>query len=172
MQSPFHDQAEKARLGGFTPGCIYINVNSKFKPPIVDINHNPIVDRNRVYAGVWGICSINPYDYGLNPPQPKKGVGFGLQSVMIIGDDKKVGGGGPDSKVSFSGVRGITNPIVRPDVMQGMPSAAPPMAPAAGIPGYTAPGGGVMRPNMAPPAIPQQHYAPPQPQADDDSWMR
>lgn len=172
LHSPFHPQEEKLKWGGFTPGCVYINSTSKFKPPIVDARLNPIVDRTKVYAGVWAICAINAYPYGKNPPQPKKGIGFGLQSVMIIGDDTKFGTGGPDAKAAFAGIN-VAAPIVRPEMMNGMPVGNP-MPPAAGIPGYTMPGGGVGQP------LPQTHYtgapmhpvpsAPPSPE-DDMSWL-
>lgn len=91
LESPFHDQAAKARMKGYTPGLMYLNAKSNFKPSIVDIRGNPIVDPSKVYAGVWAICSINAYVFGINPPQPKKGISFGLQSVMILGDDTKIG---------------------------------------------------------------------------------
>ena len=157
LQSPFHDQAEKLRYGGFTPGCVSINTNSKFKPSITDSNLNPIVDTNRVYPGVWAICAINAYDYGKNPPQPKKGVAFGLQSVMIIGDDTKFGGGAPQAKDLFAGIN-VDAPIVRPDMAAQMGGQQPAQQPVGGIPGYSAPAGS---PAPAAPAVPQQHFTPP-----------
>lgn len=160
LQSPFHDQAEKARFGGFTPGLVYMNVTSKYKPPIVDSRGNPIVDPSKVYPGVWAICSLNPYPYGKNPPQPKKGAAFGLQSIMLIGDDTRFGGGQPDTQATFKGVN-VQAPITRPNI-GSMPQGGAP-TPAAGIPGYTAPGGGLPQPGMPqqPAHIPQQHYTPP-----------
>lgn len=128
LHSPFRDQREKTKFGGFTPGCIFINCTSKFKPPVIDVRGNPIVDPSKVYPGVWAICSINRYPYGKNPPQPKKGVGFGLQSVMIIGDDTKFGGGAPDPTKTFAGVN-VSAPIVRPDAIAHMPGAAQQPAP-------------------------------------------
>lgn len=154
LHSPFHNQAEKLRFGGFTPNAVYINSTSKYKPPIVDNRHNPVVDRNKVYSGAWAICVINAYSYGKSPPQPKKGIGFGLQSVMLIGDDTRLGKQGPDAKQQFAGIN-ISAPIVRPEMVQNMPVGAPP--PAGGIAGYTMPGGGVPRPGMPAP-IPQVHY--------------
>lgn len=157
LQSPFRDQAEKIKFTGFTPGAVFMTCTSKYKPPIVDTRYNPIVDRNKVYSGVWAICAIRAYSYGKNPPQPKKGVAFGLQSVMIIGDDTKLAGGGPDVTKQMAGVAGKINaPVVRPGIAAGMPMAgAPAPAPAAAIPGYTAVGGGVPQAT-----VPQTHYQP------------
>lgn len=149
LNSPFRDQAEKLKFLGYTPGCVFMTVSSKFKPSVVDTMHNPIVDPSRVYAGVWAICSINAYGYGKNPPQPKKGVNFGIQSVMIIGDDTKLAGGGPDPKKQFAGVK-VDAPINRPS-FAGAPAPGAGTPPAAAIPGYTAPGGGVA-PQATPPA--------------------
>lgn len=148
LNSPFNDQSDKLKYTGYTPGCAYMNVSSKFKPAIVDTAHNPIVDPNRLYAGVWAIASLNAYGYGKNPPQPKKGVAFGIQNVMLIGDDTKMAGGGPDAKQTFAGVK-VDAPINRPDFAQYRPAPGPAGPPAAAIPGYTAPGGGVA-PSHAP----------------------
>lgn len=180
LHSPFHNQQDKLKYKGFTPGCVYINSSSKYKPPIVDARQNPIVDRNKVYDGVWAICAIRQYSFGKQPPRPKKGVSFGIQSVMIIGDDTKLFGGGVDAKAHYSGVN-VAAPIVRPEAMMGMPMAAP--APAAGIPGYTQPGGATYNPagGQQPMHLPQVHYSgapmgqPPYaaPNDDDDmSWAQ
>lgn len=167
LHSPFKDQAEKLKYGGFTPGCVAITSGSQYKPGIYDSRMNPIVDENRVYPGVWAICAVKPYAFGkagkTKDGKPmKKGIGFGLQAVMIIGDDTRFGGGAPDAKSLFADVK-VSAPITRPDFNQ-MPGGQPP-APAAGIPGYTAPGGGTPQPGQPQPgfAMPQTTYSP-QPQ--------
>lgn len=104
LHSPFHDQVEKTigvkPLMGFTPGAIYMNVSSQFKPQVVDISMNPIVDESKVYPGVWAFLSLNVYKY----QNLKTGIGFGLQSVMIIADDTKLGGAGSDPRQDFGGI--------------------------------------------------------------------
>jgi len=106
LHLPFHDQKEKSLgvkpLAGYTPGAITFSVTSQFKPQVVDINMNPIVDEARVYPGVWAFVAMNVYKYG--PPQPKTGIAFGLQSVMIIADDQKLGGGGSDPRKDFANI--------------------------------------------------------------------
>lgn len=109
LHSPFHDQAEKAfgakPYQGFTPGAQFINTSTQFKPGCVDAMGQPITDEKRVYPGVWAFATLNLYTYGVNPPQPKKGVGFGLQSVMLIADDLRIlGGGGSDPTKEFAGI--------------------------------------------------------------------
>lgn len=162
LASPFRDQAEKMNVAkGYTPGALFLSTSSKFKPSVVDKMCNPIVDRSKVYAGVWAICSVNVYSYGKNPPQPKKGVKFGLQSVMIIGDDTPLSGGGVDPREAFKGVN-VSAPMVRPN-LAAMPAGMTVQGPAPGIPGYTATGGVYTPPASLPPSIPQQHWTPPSP---------
>lgn len=131
LHSPFHDQGEKFKYDGYTPGATYMTVSSKFKPQIVDSRGNPIVDRSKVYAGVWAIVGLKPYAYGLNPPQPKKGPGFGLQSVMIIGDDTNLAmPKGADPSQMFKGQIGmLPAPIARPDLAKLPGGPTPPGAP-------------------------------------------
>lgn len=130
LHSPFRNQAEKLRLGGgYTPNCIFMTCTSKYKPPVVDARMNPIVDESKVYPGVWAILAVNAYSYGKNPPQPKKGVAFGIQSVMIIADDEKAGGGAPDPRSQFQGVN-VQPPAAAPVAAFGQPGmCAPPPNP-------------------------------------------
>lgn len=108
LQSPWHDQLEKAgKYKGYTPGAWYVNAGTYFPPRIVDPHMNDIVEEKRVYPGVWAILAINAYPYGHKPMAgrpTKKGVSFGLQSTVIIGDDDILGGGGLDPKKAFQGL--------------------------------------------------------------------
>ena len=109
LHSPFHDQIEKTAgakvYAGFTPGAVYLNVSSNYKPQVVDGGMNPVVDESRVYGGVWAIVSVNAYSYKPTKGQAgKTGVGFGLQSVVIIADDQKLGGQGSDPRKDFAGI--------------------------------------------------------------------
>lgn len=151
IESPFHDQGLKFKYDGYTTGCLFFNSTSKFKIAVYEPipgdpnNFNPVIDETRFHAGVWAICAVNAYDYGVNPVQPKKGVGFGLQSVILIGDDTNIGAGkGADPKTNFGAVAGmISAPIQRPN-LAGLPVGQPPAVP----PGMNAP--------PAMPGIPQQ----------------
>lgn len=148
LHSPFRDQGEKAhQYSGYTPGCVFMSPGSKFKPPIVDARMNPVVDENRVYAGVWAILSVNAYVYGKSPPQPKKGVSFGMQSVMLVADDDRLGGGAPDPNQQFGGVK-VQPPTTAPAMGFGAPGA-PGGAPV--LPGMPGSGSGGL-PFPAPPA--------------------
>lgn len=175
LHSPFHDQAEKFKYEGYTPGCVSITFGSKFKPPVVKPipgdpnNFNPVVNEAEVYPGVWGIIAFNCYAGGKN--QPIKGPMFGIQSVIIIGDDSNIGGGGAaDPKTQFGAIAAsIPQSIVRPNLaaipgvgggLPGVPSVRPPMS----MPGAPSP---IPAMPMAPTYTP---VPPPPSVADDDDW--
>ena len=161
LVSPFKDQGEKAKFSGFTAGCVHMTCKTDYKPSVVDMRFNPIVDKTKVYPGAWAIVSVKPYAYGMGSKLGKKGVSFGLQSVMIIADDTKLAGGGPDAKQQFAHVK-VSAPIARPNV-NAMPQGAAPQ----GMPGIST------RPPVAAPMVPLTHYSPPAPQAqDDDAELR
>jgi hypothetical protein len=144
------DQGMKQQYAGYTPGLPYAPFRTQYKPQIVDPAMNPIVDEGRVYAGVWAILSFNLYDYN----NKTKGVGFGLQGVMIVADDERLAGGGPDPKTQFAGVR-VDAKFDAAGAFGAMPapSAMPP--PASIMPPPTMIGGTrpvAPAPPMAPPA--------------------
>ncbi len=174
VDNPIRNCGEKPQFAGYTPGCFFTNVSSNFKPPIVDHMGNPIVDPNRVYPGVWAIVAVNAYASGKG--QPKKGPRFGLQTIMIVGDDTNLGGAAPDPRAMFAGVN-VRPPAVQPgqhfgQQQQGQPPGMPPgMPPQGGVGTFYPPSGpppaqqGYAPPQGQPPGFPPQHqqpgYAPP-----------
>lgn len=148
-------QASKHTFPGFTPGLDYISTTTKYRPQIVDPNMQPITNPERVYAGAWAICAVNPFVYGKSPPQPRKGVGWGLQSVMLIADDERLSGGAIDPSRAFAGTR--VDAAFNPATAFGVPGAP-------GMPPQSGPGGFMPPPTNAggypqPPA--QMYGAPP-----------
>lgn len=104
LGSPFHDQAEKAhKYEGYLPGAYFINVSTRIAPRIVDTRMNDIVELpKRVYPGALAILAVNAYPY----KNKKRGVSLGIQSVVIIGDDKNIGGGkGGNPESHFAGIQ-------------------------------------------------------------------
>lgn len=102
LHSPFKDQAEKAgQYEGYLPGSIYMSCYAERKPPAVDSRLSPLVDETKIYPGVWAIATIRCFDFDV---KVKKGISFGLQSVMIIADDTEWGGGGSDPTKDYAGI--------------------------------------------------------------------
>ncbi len=131
---PMHDCKDNQQYTGYTPGLRYVACNSRFKPQVVDAAMNPIVDESRVYPGVWAIVKLNLYTY----ENRKKGAGFGLQNIMIIGDDTKLAGGGSDPKKDFDGVS--VDAAYDTASMFGGPGPVPPAPPPPAPPtGYAPP---------------------------------
>lgn len=102
LHSPFNQQSAKASQPGYTPGGVCITaVADQRSPYAVDARGAPITDNNLLYSGAWYFFIIRPFIFDVGM---KKGVSFGLQGVMKIADDAKLGGGGSDPKADFAGV--------------------------------------------------------------------
>lgn len=163
LHIPWRDQGEKQQYAGYTKGLPFMRFTTQYKPQIVDPAGNPIVSKDRIYAGAWAIISFNFFEFGKSPPRPKKGISLGLQGVMLVADDTKLSGGAPDPKVAFAGVQ--VNARFDPSAAfagaaPGVPppppgSIMPPPQPVA--PGYAAP----PPPPAARPPAPPAPAAPP-----------
>lgn len=122
LNQPFKKQdgyidKEGVLYDGFVPGrwCISAN-SSQSKPPVVDQNGAPIVDKSQVYSGCWAIVAVRPgwFDVGTN-----KGPTFYLQSVMVIAGDENLGGvGSSNPSQDFAGVK--VDPTVNPAAAFGI----------------------------------------------------
>lgn len=161
---PWRDQGEKQQYAGYTPGLPFIRMTTQYKPQIVDPAMNPIVDENRVYAGVWAILNFNLFEFGKSPPRPKKGYSCGLQGVMLVADDEKLAGGAPDPKAQFAGVQ-VDAKFDAAAAFGAAPGAPPPAS--AIMPPPTA----VSAPPPPPPGYGVTLAPPPPPPVDDLSSM-
>lgn len=102
LHTPFRPQADKANLEGYTPGGVFITATADQRAPYaVDARGAPITEEAQLLSGAWYFFVLRPFifDAGL-----KKGVGFGLQGVMKIAEDRSFGGGGSNPKSDFHGV--------------------------------------------------------------------
>ena len=102
IKMPFKNQSDMMdRYDGYAAEGVYLICPSDRKPTVYDQRQKPVTDPERIYPGVWACVSINPftYDKGVN-----KGVSFGLNDLMIVADDKRLGGGG-SSPSDFAGIK-------------------------------------------------------------------
>lgn len=157
IDNPVYDQGSKMKFQGYTPGCMALNATSNYKPPVVDIRNNPITDESKVYPGVWAIVALNAYPSGKNTP--RKGPRFGLQTVMIVGDDKPLAGGAPDPRAQFKGVN-VKPPTAVPAAAFGQGVQTPGQRPGVGA-FYPPPPPGGAAAAFAPPGAPPPPMAPP-----------
>lgn len=102
LHFPMRRQDEKLESQGFTKGCVFTRVSSKFQPQVVDTAMNPVSDKSRIYNGVWAIVALNPYSF--NDPR-KKGVSLGLQMVMLFDNDTRLVSQKADPGQTFAGVK-------------------------------------------------------------------
>jgi hypothetical protein len=92
LRSPFRKAEEKADKEGYEPGWVFINCSSKQRPGVVQntpTGLQKVIDENEVYPGCWVIASLGPYAYD---QKGNKGVSFGLNNVLKVGDGDALGG--------------------------------------------------------------------------------
>lgn len=77
-------------LAGYEPGWFFINTSSKFQPSVLDQKKQEILDERRVFGGCW--CRFHLNAYAWTHPTGGRGVSFGLNSVMLIREDARLGG--------------------------------------------------------------------------------
>lgn len=105
--SPFADQKEKAKFEGFAPGATMITASGERKPLILDTRGAPIVDEDALYPGCWVLGLVNAFTWEQRNAQGvvlKRGTSFGLNGVIKIADDKRLGGGGVDVQSAVGGL--------------------------------------------------------------------
>lgn len=69
-------------------GHYFINANSIIKPQIVDLNVQPILDRNEVYSGCYARVSLSFYAFNSNG---NKGIACGLGNIQKVKDGEPLG---------------------------------------------------------------------------------
>lgn len=91
LPTTLHDGDEEADLerNPEYEGHMYMAINSKTRPGIVDEDVNPILDSTQVYSGCYARVSMNAFAYNT---QGNKGVSFGLNHVQKMGDGDYLGG--------------------------------------------------------------------------------
>jgi hypothetical protein len=70
-------------------GCYFLNAKSNQKPAIVDINLNPILDKDELYSGCYGRVSINFFPYAVSG---SSGIGVGLNNIQKVADGEPLSG--------------------------------------------------------------------------------
>lgn len=66
----------------------FFSAKSKTKPGIVDLNLNPILDKEEIYSGMYARVSVNFYPYDTKG----NGIAVGLNNVQKVGDGEPLSG--------------------------------------------------------------------------------
>lgn len=110
LKFPFKDgnaEAAKAKAnkkdGSFYEGKVVVKTSSKFQPQVVDENKNPILDKSKIYSGVYGFAELNFVAYD-GVDGGKDGVKAYVNFVMKSRDGKRIAG--KDAASVFAGIKG------------------------------------------------------------------
>lgn len=168
LDNPIFDAGVKSiKYPSFTPGAMAMNTNSMYPPQVNIIGPAgemvPCTDPKKVYPGVWAIVAVSGYASGKT--QPRRGPRFGLQAILLIGDDKPLGGGAPDAKMLYRGVVVKPTPTAVPAGFGSAPPVHPNIGAGVASIGSVYAGGGhlptAIPPAFAPPPMPPAGYVPP-----------
>lgn len=91
-KNTFRDGDEEADLekNPEYAGHMFMSVSSKTRPGIVDQSLQQVMDPDQVYSGVYARVSINAFAFNTSG---NKGVSFGLNNVMVLGEGERLAGG-------------------------------------------------------------------------------
>jgi hypothetical protein len=91
LKSTLHDGDEEADLerNPEYAGHMYMALNSKQKPGVIDLDMNPILDTSEVYSGCYARVSMGAFAYNT---KGNKGISFGLNHVQKVADGDFLGG--------------------------------------------------------------------------------
>jgi hypothetical protein len=101
-------QADLSQYEGYGQAGWLLTASANKQVPVVDQNMAPVIEsQGKIYPGAWVIAVIRPFAYDKGV---KKGVSFGLQSLMWIADDRSLASGGSNPVRDFAGVN-ITSDV-------------------------------------------------------------
>jgi hypothetical protein len=108
------------------PGCYVFTFRTGFAPnAIVDINSNPIIDRNQVKPGYQVRVAYNVKPNGNNE---KPGIYLNFNMVQLISIDKEIQSGPPPAQVFAQAAQAL--PLQPGAVPANVPQPGPQVAPA------------------------------------------
>ena len=81
-------------------GMWFVNANTDRAPGIVDLDCNPILDRNEVYSGCYCRISLTFYAFNSNG---NRGIACGLNNLQKVRDGEHLGGR-MSAEVEFAGL--------------------------------------------------------------------
>lgn len=91
LKTTLHDSEEKYDFAENPEyeDTLYINLNSKRRPGLINKYKDKTDDPEEVYSGVYANVSLNFYPYNTSG---NKGVSAGLNNVMVLGKGERLGG--------------------------------------------------------------------------------
>lgn len=90
LTMPFRDAGEREEYPGYEAGGVFINLNTKKKPRVVDGKRQAIDSDDEFYSGCWGRAAVEPYAYDI---KGNRGVKLTLFAIQRSRKDEPLGGG-------------------------------------------------------------------------------
>jgi len=84
------EAVEAEERGEHYKGCMFFNAYNKNQPGIVDENVQPLMESDRLYSGCYCHVDVNFYPY--NHPKGGKGIGAGLNNIMLYKEGERLDG--------------------------------------------------------------------------------
>lgn len=88
LTTPLRDGDEEKDNAEYE-GMMFMNVNTKDKPVVVDENRQDIINPREIYSGCFGRVSMNLFAYN---QAGNKGIAVALNSVQKLSDGEALGG--------------------------------------------------------------------------------
>lgn len=86
---PFRADEDDVKDKGYPSGSVFMNVNSRKKPGVVDASVSYVDDPDEAYAGRFVRASLTCYAYDVSG---NKGVTFGLNNVQLLEHGERLDG--------------------------------------------------------------------------------
>lgn len=81
---------------GVYKGCWYLTAKSARQVPVFNRSKLPITNPGELYSGMWAAVNLAVFPYKASG---SCGLAAGLNAVMKLRDDERLGGGGPSADV-------------------------------------------------------------------------
>jgi hypothetical protein len=109
LMTPFHNQGDKLPKPGFTPGCMFMNVNNKSAVPVRKFSGGqivPVTDPADAYSGMW---TVTTFQLWISPEIKEKSAPprlcASLMGVLLFADDLPIKGGATfDADKGYAGL--------------------------------------------------------------------
>lgn len=97
---PFTACSEKPDYYGWAPaGSVFVTLTTRYRPQVVDVHTDDILDAAEVYPGCYGRASYRCYAYDNSG---NRGVSIGLQNFQKLADGEPLGGARPKATDDFA----------------------------------------------------------------------
>jgi hypothetical protein len=95
LRLPFR-KGSTIEVGGVNDTDIVLRAKSKFRPDVIDVQKQPIIDEEEVYPGMWAEMTVRCFAYDV---QGNKGVSLSLSGLRKVADGTRMDGRKPTADI-------------------------------------------------------------------------